>query len=338
MRRWRIALFAGIGVATVALLLLSLVVGPGNVTLSTAVAVLGHRVTGDTPAGMSDAVVALVWDLRLPRSLLAMTVGAALATGGTVTQGLFRNPMAEPGVLGVSAGAAMTAVLGFLLGLDALGGWVTPLMAGLGAALSLSALWVLAARTHGMTTLLLAGIAVGALFSAVTTLMLAIGTERWDLGLKVIRWLMGSFEARSWHHLAWALGPAVVGMAIAMLLTLDLDALALGAATAQSLGVDLPRTRALCLLCVAILVGAATATTGVIGFVGLVVPHLARLLVGPGHARLTPTAAAIGALTLLTVDIGTRSATGFAIPPGVVTALVGAPVFVSMLVAQERSA
>lgn len=332
------SLRAVLGLAVVAagiLLAMALVVGPGSVDTGIAATVVWGHITG-TATGVSRPLDALVWDLRLPRSLLAMMVGASLATAGTVTQGMFRNPMAEPGVLGVSAAAAMMAVLGFLLGLDALGSWTTPLMAAAGAAMGLLLLAGLSTRTLSMTTLLLSGVALAALFSAVTTLMLSIGTERWDLGLKVIRWLMGSFEARSWSHLGWTVGPMCVGLAMAGWLVLDLDTLALGSETALSLGIDLARMRWVALVCVALLVGAATAMAGVIGFVGLVVPHVARLTVGAAHGRLMPTAAVLGALAVLAVDVATRSTTGLSIPPGVVTALLGAPLLVWMLLAQER--
>lgn len=335
MAGWLLA----IGGLALALLVLSLVVGPGAVSLGTAADIVVRHCLGlASETSVTAAKDALVWDLRLPRSLLATLVGVSLATAGVVTQGLFRNPMAEPGVLGTSAAAAMTAVLGFLLGLDSIGAWTTPLMAAGGAAIGLTLLAALSVRTVSMTTLLLAGVALGALFSAVTTLMLAIGTERWDLGLKVIRWLMGSFEARSWSHLSWTIGPAAVGIAAAAWLTLDLDALALGPDTAQSLGIDLARTRLVALGAVALLVGAATAMAGVIGFIGLVVPHVARLLVGPAHGRLLPTAAALGGVAVLAVDVATRSITALALPPGVVTALVGAPLLVWMLLSQERRA
>lgn len=324
-----------LGGTLVALLVLSLVVGPGDVELTTAVEILRARIVGQTPATTA-AAEALVWDLRLPRSLLAALLGAALAAAGMVTQGLFRNPMAEPGVLGITPAAAAAAVLGFMLGLDALGPWATPAMAGLGAAACLMLLSALAARTSQLTTLLLSGIAIGALFGAATTLMLAVGTERWDLGLKVVRWLMGSFEARSWSHLGWAVGPCVVGLAACAWLRLDLDALQLGPETARSLGIDLARTRTAALVAVGLLVGTATATAGVIGFVGLVVPHLARRWVGAAHARLLPTSALGGAAGLLAVDVATRSMTGLAIPPGVVTALLGAPLFLWMLISSER--
>lgn len=327
----------GLFAATLVLLGVSLVVGPGDVDVSTALGVVGSHVTGSAPT-TPPAMDALVWELRLPRSLLALVVGAALSTAGAVTQGLFRNPLAEPGVLGISAAAAMTAVLGFLLGLDALGSWTTPLMAAGGAALGLLLLAALAARTVSMTTLLVAGIALAALFGAITTLMLALGTERWDLGLKVIRWLMGSFEARSWDHLGWTLVPVAVGVVLAAWLVVDLDALTLGTATARSLGIDLTRTRWIALTSVALLVGSATAVAGVIGFVGLVVPHLARLSVGPAHGRLLPAAAVLGAAVLLAVDVASRSATAIAIPPGVITALLGAPVLVWMLLGRERAA
>lgn len=327
----------GLLAVTLVLLGVSLVVGPGAVDLTTALDVVGARASGSAST-TPPATDALVWELRLPRSLLALVVGAALSTAGVVTQGLFRNPLAEPGVLGISAAAAMTAVLGFLLGLDALGSWTTPLMAACGAALGLLLLAALAARTVSMTTLLVAGIALAALFGAITTLMLALGTERWDLGLKVIRWLMGSFEARSWDHLGWTLAPVAVGVVLAAWLVVDLDALTLGTATARSLGIDLTRTRWIALTAVALLVGSATAVAGVIGFVGLVVPHLARLAVGPAHGRLLPAAAVLGAAVLLAVDVASRSATAIAIPPGVITALLGAPVLVWMLLGRERDA
>lgn len=327
-----LALFA----AAIVLLGFSLVVGPGAVDPSTAWQVVVAHVVGAT-SPTPPAVDALVWELRLPRSLLALVVGASLSTAGAVTQGLFRNPLAEPGVLGISAAAAMTAVLGFMLGLDTLGSWTTPLMAASGAALGLVLLAALAARTVSMTTLLVAGIALAALFGAITTLMLALGTERWDLGLKVVRWLMGSFEARSWSHLGWTLAPVVLGLILAAWIVVDLDALTLGTATARSLGIELSHTRWIALLSVALLVGAATAVAGVIGFVGLVVPHLARLAVGPAHGRLLPTTAVLGATVLLAVDVASRSATAIAIPPGVITALLGAPVLVWMLLGRERA-
>ncbi|MCA9649017.1 MAG: iron ABC transporter permease [Myxococcales bacterium] len=329
-----LAIGAGLVLALAGLLLLALTVGPGELGVGEALAVLlGHLGLGSTPS--PPTVDALVWDLRLPRSLLAMLLGGALGFAGAITQGLFRNPMAEPGVLGVSAGAATLAVVGFTLGLDTSSVLAVPVLAAAGAAAVLLVLLALA-RDHGdVTTLLLSGIALGAMCGALTTLLLALDTERWDLGIKVVRWLMGSFEGRSWSHLQTAALPLAAGAALGLWLRLDLDALQLGRDTAASLGVDLARTQRLALLAVALLVGAATALAGVIGFVGLVVPHVARILGGPGHARLLPLSALGGALALLGVDLLDRSIHDVALPPGALTSLAGAPFFLWLLRRQE---
>lgn len=329
--------------AMLALLAAALVVGPGGVSLGDALQVLGAHLFGGGggdggggPSPPSRTIDALVWDLRLPRALVAATVGAALGAAGTVTQGLLRNPMAEPGVLGISAGAAALAVVGFSLGVDAVGLWVTPALAALGGAVTFALLLQLTRGAPRISTLLLSGIAISAMCSAVTTLVLALDTERWDLGIKVVRWLMGSFEGRSWDHLGAAIVPVALGLSAAMWLRLDLDALALGADTATSLGVDLPATRRTALAAVALLVGTATALCGVIGFVGLVVPHVVRLLVGAGHRRLVPASTIAGAATLLLVDVASRAATSIVVPPGVVTAMFGGPLFLWLLRQHDR--
>jgi iron complex transport system permease protein len=319
------------------LVLLALTVGPGDVGLGEALDVVAAHL-GATVPPLPPAVDALVWELRLPRSLLAALLGAALGLAGAITQGLFRNPMAEPGVLGVSAGAAALAVVGFTLGLDAHGAFAVPGLAALGAGLVLLVLLGLTGDRGDTTTLLLSGIALGAMGGSLTTLLLALDTERWDLGIKVVRWLMGSFEGRSWDHLQGALVPLAAGIALAAWLRLDLDALQLGRDTAASLGVDLVRTQRLALLAVALLVGAATALAGVIGFLGLVVPHVVRRLGGAGHGRLLPLSALGGAVVLLVVDILGRSLHDVVLPPGAVTSLAGAPFFLWLLRHREAAA
>lgn len=334
-RPWLTALAFAASVS--ALLLLALVVGPGRVSLPDAIDVVAAHLGLVAPAH-PPAVDALVWDLRLPRSLLAALLGAALGLGGAVAQGLFRNPMAEPGVLGVSAGAATLAVLGFTLGLDAQSALAIPALAALGAGLVLLVLLGLAGERSDTTSLLLSGIALGAMCGSLTTLLLALDTERWDLGIRVVRWLMGSFEGRSWEHLQGSLVPLAAGAALSLWLRLDLDALQLGRDTAASLGVDLVRTQRLALLAVALLVGAATALCGVIGFLGLVVPHVVRRLGGPGHARLLPLSALGGALVLLAVDVLGRALHDVVLPPGALTSLAGAPFFLWLLRHREVAA
>lgn len=308
-------------------LLVSLGTGPGDIGLGEALGVIGRRLVGDD-LGLRGAIV---WDLRLPRALLAGLVGAALAAAGALCQGLFRNPMADPGVLGVSSGAALFAVVGLLFGLDRAGLWAIPVVAAVGAAAAMVLLLAAAGRQASLAVLLLAGVALGALCSALITVCQALASHQWDFGLKVVYWLMGSFEGRSWPHLSWAVPPCGLGLALALWLRRDLDALHLGNDAAASLGVDLARLRLLVVLAVGLLVGAATALTGVLAFVGLVAPHVARMSSGPGHRRLVPLAALVGASATILVDAIARSASGVVIPPGVITSLVGAPFFLWLL-------
>ena len=312
-----------------AALLLALGTGPGAVGVGEALQTIGAHLglTAPTP-GLRDAIV---WELRLPRALLAALVGAALACAGVLTQGLFRNPLADPGILGVSAGAMLAAVVGFVFGAEQAGLWVIPLLAAGGAGLVLLVLLGLHRAQHGLATLLLSGFALGTLCAAVATLCLALGAQRWDLALRVMQWSLGSFEGRTWIHLAWALPPCAIGLALAAWLRRDLDTLHLGHDIAASLGVDLTRLRRRAVIAVGLLVGAATALSGVIGFVGLLVPHLARMIAGPGHRRLLPLAAVLGAVLLMLVDTLARNVTRVVLPPGVLTSLLGAPLFLWML-------
>lgn len=312
-----------------AALVLALGTGPGEVGPAEALrSILAHLGVGDPLPPLRDAIV---WQLRLPRALLAALVGAALACAGALTQGLFRNPLADPGVLGVSAGAMLAAVIGFVLGAESGGLWVTPLLAAAGAGAVLLVLLALHRAHQSLATLLLSGFALGTLCAAIATLCLALGAQRWDLGLRVMQWSLGSFEGRTWIHLAWALPPCTAGLVLATWLRRDLDTLHLGHDVAASLGVDLGQLRRRGVLAVGLLVGAATAISGVIGFVGLLVPHLARMLGGPGHRRLLPRAALLGAVLVLLVDTLARAVTRVVLPPGVLTSLLGAPLFLWLL-------
>lgn len=314
--------------AILAVVVVALVVGPGALDPWRAAAALGRGLFG--PHDPRDVDLALVWTLRLPRVLLVALVGAALASAGALTQGLFRNPLADPSVLGVSLGAALVAVIGLFLGLDRAGIWVTPVLAATGAAATLAVLWWLTSRGHDGTTLLLAGVAIAAACGAATSSVLALAGDRPELGVRVIRWLMGSFEGRSWGHLGAAVIPIVAGVALAIAMARDLDGLLLGDEIAASLGVELATLRRGAIAAVAILIGTATAMCGVIGFVGLVVPHVVRRWLGSGHHGLVIGSALIGALLLMIIDTLGRAA-DLPLPPGVVTSLLGAPAFLWIL-------
>ena len=303
---------------------ISWVVGPGDLGHSDVLAVLLGRPS--TPLAH-----ALVWELRLPRALLAAVVGASLGLAGGITQGLFRNPLAEPGVLGVSAGAATAGAVGLALGVDAWGPWGTAVLAVAGAVAVLVVLMAWARSDARLSTLILCGVALASVCGAITALVLSIGIERWEVGVKVVRWLMGSFDGRTWPHLTIGALALALGGALALWLRQDLDALGLGSETAASLGVDLRRTWRVGIVTVGLLAGICTALTGVIGFVGLVVPHIARGLVGNRHGRLLPASALFGAALLVLVDLLSRTVTTVALPPGVITSLLGTPVFLLVL-------
>jgi iron complex transport system permease protein len=327
-RRWAV----GGALTVVVLAAAAMLVGPGQISAPQVLSAIGRGLVGSSRA--DDLVDAQVWLLRVPRVLVVALVGAALAGGGAVTQGLFRNPLADPSVLGISLGAAFVAVVGIFLGLDRAGIWMTPVLAALGAGATLGVLLGLATRSGDSTTLLLAGVALGATFGAATTCVLALAGDRHELGIKVLRWLMGSFEGRSWGHLAVATAPIGAGLALAVALARDLDALALGDDVAASLGVSPRSVQRRAVTAVALLVGGATAVAGVLGFLGLVVPHVVRWRLGLGHRSLLPISALVGASTLLAVDTLTRVAP-VAMPPGIVTSLIGAPAFLWILLAQR---
>lgn len=268
--------------------------------------------------------------LRLPRALVALLVGMALATAGTILQGLTRNPLAAPEIIGINSGASLVAVALIVLwpGLPTGLLPVAAFLGGLGAAIAI----YLLAWNQGSSPirLILVGIGLTALTSSLTSLMITFGEI--NAVSQALVWLTGSVYGRSWSHL-WPLLPwLVVFIPLALLLARDLDSLALGDPLARGLGSRVEWTRSLLLLCTVALAGAAVATAGTIGFVGLMAPHLARQLVGPSHAGLIPTAGLTGACLVELADIVGRLAFApIELPCGVITAVVGAPYFLWLL-------
>jgi iron complex transport system permease protein len=310
---------------------LALTVGPGDFALGDVFAVLLAKLLGDAPEPTANAIL---WELRLPRVALALLVGAGLGCAGAVTQGLFRKPLASPGVLGISTGAAAAVVLGFALGLDERGLWITPVLAGLGALLMLALLFGLTSRRQDLAYLLLTGVALNALASSISTVILALFLDRHALAQKSMAWMLGSFDGRGFVQLGWASGPLLFGMLGAWLLHRPLDLLVLGEETAATLGVERGRLRLLAAVVVGLLVGTSTAAVGVIGFVGLIVPHLARALLGiagHAHARLLPACMLVGAALMLAVDTLGRALTPIFLAPGALTSLLGGLFFLWLL-------
>ena len=278
----------------------------------------------------------IIRELRLPRVLGAALVGGALAAAGALLQGMLRNPLADPFVTGTSAGASLGAVLAVALGFDAA---LVPLAAFAGAMAAIALVWRLA-RLGGRTTVLtvlLAGVVLTSFAGALVTLVL-VSSDRLALRLRaVLGWLQGGVSVISWNELAVAALVVAVGVIGALLLAPRIDAYAFGEETAAALGVDLDRTTAAVLATTALLTGAAVAIAGLVGFVGLVIPHALRFLLGATHRRLIVASIPAGAIALVLADLGARTALAPAeLPVGVITGLVGAPFFLALLVRSRR--
>jgi iron complex transport system permease protein len=277
----------------------------------------------------------IVTELRLPRAILGVLVGGALGLSGAVLQGLTRNPLAEPGLLGVSSGAALGAVVALYFGISLWLPLALPLL-GLVGALAATTLTFLLARGGGTLALILAGAAVTGLAGALTALIINLSNPNGVY--EIMFWLMGSLSDRSWEHV-WLAAPLTVAGCLLLATTgKGLDALSLGEAQAQSLGIDLGRLRLMALFGTAMAVGAATSVTGTIGFIGLVAPHVVRRFVGHQPSRVLLPAALIGAFLILGADVVTRLLRfGPEMKLGVFTALLGTPFFFWLVVRLRRT-
>ncbi len=282
----------------------------------------------------------LVWRFRVPRVLGCFVVGGALAAAGAALQAVLRNPLAEPFTLGVSSGASLAAVLAIRFGLaGALGGAAVGVSALIGAATTIALVWRLGKVGDSLppATLLLAGVTIS-MFCSAASMLVQMTSEFRDIGY-MVRWMMGDVGAVTYDQLAMA-GPAIgVGLLALIWFARDLNALAAGPEAAASVGVDAGRTETIVFAIASLLVGASIAVAGPIGFVGLMVPHALRAVVGPDHRVLVPASILAGGGFLIVCDTIARIATpGNQIPVGVITALLGGPFFVLILVRAKRSA
>lgn len=327
MRR---GIFLVLGLLVLAMCAGSLSVGPAEVGTGESLRALVAG--GDGPLTM------VMREIRLPRMILGLAIGASLGLSGAAMQGYLRNPLAEPGLIGVSASAALGAVLAIHTGLAAAFVLALPLAALAGAVVSVLLLLMLAGPRGGTLALILAGIAISAMAGALTSLVLNLSPNPFAAN-EIVFWMMGSLADRSMLHVWLALPLMVLGWAMLLPLARPLEALTLGEDAAASLGVNLDRLRWQVVLGTACVVGAATAVAGAIGFVGLVVPHVLRPLVGSRPGPLLIASALGGAAMLLAADIAVR----VVVPDrdlklGVLTALVGAPVFLHLIWRTGRSA
>jgi iron complex transport system permease protein len=287
--------------------------------------------------GLPEEAGALIFrEIRLPRAVLGALVGASLGLSGAALQGYLRNPLAEPSLVGVSGGAALGAVLTIHLGWSAAFALTLPLGALLGAAVAMLAVVALAGTHGGPVTLILAGLAVSSIATALVSLALNVSQNPFAT-VEMVFWLMGSLADRSLPQV-WLAAPFMLaGIGLLLLLGRALDALTLGEDAARSLGIDVVRTRAMVVAGTALSVGAATAVTGIIGFVGLIVPHALRPFTGHRPGLLLPASMLGGAIMLLLADVALRLVQPWVeLRIGVLTALLGAPFFV-WLVLKTRS-
>ena len=276
--------------------------------------------------------------IRLPRVILAAAVGASLGTAGAVFQGLFRNPMADPYVLGVSSGAALGAIVAILTGgsLYFAGFTAVPLFAFLGGVLSITLVYYLArvGKAVPVMTLLLAGIAVSAFLSALVSLLTYFSGDKLH---QVVFWMMGGLGGASWLQLLAMLPYVLVGYSIIYYYARELNILLLGEETALQLGVETEKVKKILMAGASLLVAAAVSTSGIIGFIGLIVPHFIRLAVGPDHRFLLPASALLGASILIAADTLARTIISpTELPVGIITAMVGAPVFIFLLKKRKK--
>jgi len=280
----------------------------------------------------------ILMELRLPRAALALLVGATLGLSGAVLQGLLRNPLAEPGLIGASSGAALGAVLVFYFGLGSLSSMLVPMGGVSGALLALTTLYLLAGRNPSIATLILAGVAISSFAGAMTSLALNLAASPYAI-YEILFWLLGSFTDRSIDQLRFAAPFMLAGWLLLASTARALDALTLGEDTAATLGFSPSFLKLRAILGVGLAVGASVAVSGVIGFVGLVVPHLLRPLVGYDPGRLLLPSALGGAVLLLAADLLVRIPVGAAeLKLGVVTSLIGAPFFLYLILKTRREA
>ncbi len=311
-----------------ACLVLGLAIGPASLSLGR---LWGLVTAGPVPGNLDSAIF---WQIRMPRVLLAGLVGAELAVAGVILQDLFLNPLTDPYVTGVSSGAALGATLGIVLHWASLPR--TAALALLGGLGTLLIVWM-AARRRGridIFVLLLAGVTISYLASAVVTLLMIKANQDMQA---IVYWLMGSFSGRGWAEVELSL-VAVPFMIVPLFFTREMDILLQGEKRALELGVEVERTKRLLLVTAGVLTALAVSVSGIIGFVGLVVPHIVRLLVGPGHRSLLPVSLLVGAAMMVVADLLSRMAIApNEMPVGVVTTFVGAPLFVYLLRRARRA-
>ena len=340
--RWRSRTYAILGllVASGVVVALATTVGSVQIPFSTIWRVLlSHLPLVNIAPTWLSTTETIILEIRLPRVIMAGLVGAALAIAGATYQGLFRNPLADPYLIGVAQGAALGAVIGFLLPFDGtgMGFGIIPLLAFIGALVSVAIVYSLArvGKTLPMTTLILAGVALGALFGSIVSYLIITSGEKMH---GIIFWLMGSFSLSDWLEVKVVLPYVVVGVVIILLYARSLNVMQLDEEQAQQLGINVEKVKLILLAAATLITAAAVSFVGTIGFVGIIIPHAVRLIWGPDHRFLLPLSVLSGAIFLILADLVARTALApTEIPIGVITAICGAPFFLYLLRRRKRA-
>lgn len=335
-RRWKITVLA-LAVLLFFTVVGATAVGPVNIPPTTVAKIL----LGKLPLmddlfshSWSSVEESIILQIRLPRILLGVLVGSALAVAGAAMQGLFKNPMADPYVIGISSGAAFGATIAIVLGVQGI--FSVPLMAFMGAIFSAFLVYNIA-RVNGqmqMETVLLSGIAVAIFFSALTSFFMYVAGENLH---QIVFWLMGGLWARGWDHVGVSFVPIFIGILGIYVFARDLNVMQLGEESAMHLGIEIEQVKKILLALSSLVAGIAVSVSGIIGFVGLIIPHMVRIMVGPDHRILIPASALVGAIFLILADSVARTIISPAeLPVGIITAFFGAPFFIYLLRRKKR--
>lgn len=307
-------------------------IGVADISVGQAIQILIYKITGlGNTQGIKDSTISIIWNLRFPRVLLALLVGGTLSICGAAYQGIFKNPMADPFLLGVSSGAALGASIGIILNLNIgfFGLDIVSILAFIFALVTLIVVYNISrmGKKIPIPILLLSGVAMSQFLSAVNSIFM-IFSEKMD---QIIYWTMGSFNGKSWDELILLFPYVIGGFIILYGVHRQMDIMLLGEDSASQLGVNTERIKLMVLVVTALITAASVSVTGIIGFVGLVVPHVVRIFVGPKHKKIYPYSFLLGGVFLILCDTIARSLINQEIPVGVITAIFGGPFFIYLL-------
>lgn len=338
MRKKWIAVSGLAIVGAIAVIVICTFFGAADITIKDTIVILVHKITGlfEQQAGELGTKATIIWELRFPRTLLAFLIGGALALCGGVYQAIFKNPMADPFVLGISSGAAFGATIGILLKIpaDFLGINTVSAFAFAGALLAIFFVYNMAkvGKQANTTSLLLCGIAVNQLLTAIISFAMLLSANEMK---KIYFWTLGSFSAKGWDHVMSVFPYVIIGLIVIMFFARELDIIVLGDETAVRFGVNVEKNKKILFVVTSLVMASCVSVSGIIGFVGLISPHIVRLAAGPVHKKLLPMSFALGGVVLCVCDTIARSLTAAEIPVGIVTAIVGAPFFIYLLRAKN---